>query len=101
MLDQLLDYPDAYTTKEVEFYGLKFFVSPAVLIPRLETEGLVRRAIHELQQNTYTQILDIGTGSGCIICAVASATTKSMRYIASDISTEALTVAHRNAQHLI
>lgn len=57
------DYPEEYRDGFVTFYGKKIHVSPSVLIPRLETEVLVRRARHLAQQEHLTQLIDIGTGS--------------------------------------
>ncbi len=87
--------PIAYLTGEREFFGLNFRVTPAVLIPRHETELLVELAIERLPQGG--RMLDLGTGSGAI--AVALARTRSDAIVtASDVSDAALAVARQNAQ---
>jgi release factor glutamine methyltransferase len=80
-----------------EFYGLKFEVSPAVLIPRPETELLVEQALLWLKANPERRsVLDVGAGSGCIAISLA-VHIPDLVVIASDISMPALTVARRNA----
>ncbi|MBL8229076.1 MAG: peptide chain release factor N(5)-glutamine methyltransferase [Bryobacterales bacterium] len=85
--------PTQYITKVQEFYGRPFRVSPAVLIPRPETEHLVETVLH-LAPGAAT-VLDIGTGSGAI--AVTLALELTARVWATDISFDALQVARRNA----
>lgn len=65
--------PVQYILGETEFMGLPFKVTPAALIPRPETERLVDRVYEHLRQNSHPapQILDIGTGSGCIAISLA------------------------------
>ena len=87
--------PLEYILGYAYFYNAKFQVNPNVLIPRSETEVLVSCAIG-LQPQT---ILEVGTGSGCIICTLAQEL-ESGRLIASDISREALQVAKSNAKLL-
>lgn len=87
--------PIAYLTGQREFYGLDFFVTPDVLIPRPETELLVELATEYLLQHGH--MLDMGTGSGAIAVAVAHQCRDAV-VTAIDASTAALTVAHRNAQ---
>jgi release factor glutamine methyltransferase len=119
--------PIQYILGETEFYGLTFEVTPAVLIPRPETEELVNTIIRDSKfmipqssqgftlgriQNTKFhnpvrdlmcvegskfKILDIGTGSGCIAVSLAKKLTNAHVY-ALDISAEALQIAQRNAQ---
>ena len=92
----LLHTPVQYITGEAWFYKLKLKVSPAVLIPRPETEELVLEILNHLQGNTQSTVLDAGTGSGCIAIAIkknAPQTTVS----AIDISNEALQIAKENA----
>jgi release factor glutamine methyltransferase len=89
--------PIQYITCECEFYGLPFRVSPAVLIPRPETEHLVERALELAQDRAEPRILDVGTGSGAIAVAIAHAM-KSKRVTAIDVSGDALDVARENAQ---
>ncbi|WP_106767300.1 peptide chain release factor N(5)-glutamine methyltransferase [Paenibacillus faecalis] len=96
--------PAQYIIGEQEFYGYSFEVSPAVLIPRPETELLVEAVLeygHMLsrQLNNGLTAVDIGTGSGAIAVSLALKTS-GWRVLASDISPEALQVAKRNAQRL-
>ncbi|MCL2651952.1 MAG: hypothetical protein FWD60_13155, partial [Candidatus Azobacteroides sp.] len=63
--------PIQYILGETEFYGLKFKVDENVLIPRPETEELVEWIIKEEKPQPSYQLLDIGTGSGCIAIALA------------------------------
>lgn len=78
-----------------EFDGLTFAVSPAVLIPRHDTETLLEQAL--LQAPHARNILDIGTGSGCIAIALAKRL-PAARVTAVDLSPEALAVARHNAE---
>jgi len=89
-------YPLPYLTGRREFYGLEFEVTPAVLIPRPETELLVEATLAALATAPAGPLADIGTGSG--IVAISLALESSAREIfASDLSKEALEVARRNA----
>jgi release factor glutamine methyltransferase len=86
-----------YVLGHWEFFGLDFEVTPDVLIPRPETELLVEKAIAWLQRSTHRRtVADIGTGSGAIAVAIA-ANLPDVRVLATDISHEALKVAHKNA----
>lgn len=58
-LKHLENYPEEYITGTVTFFGREFIVTPDVLIPRLETEGLVRRARRVLKVNSSTLVVDI------------------------------------------
>lgn len=91
--------PLQYITGQQEFFGLPFIVTPAVLIPRPETEILVEEVIRLAQLHNWTQpvIVDAGTGSGCIAVTLARELAGA-QVIATDISTEALAVARRNAE---
>ena len=89
--------PIQYIFGETEFYGLTFKVSPAVLIPRPETEELVHRIIQE-QTASNLRILDIGTGSGCIAVTLAKKLIAANVY-ALDISEDALQIAQQNTQY--
>jgi release factor glutamine methyltransferase len=103
--------PTQHLTGQQEFWGLEFEVTPAVLIPRPETEHVVevaldRLAVRELRAGRSPKlsgegvtIVDIGTGSGCIALALAKELPCAIIY-ASDISGAALEVARRNAQRL-
>ena len=64
--------PVAYLIGEWEFYGLGLDISPAVLIPRPDTEVLVQTVMHELDSGADCRVLDLCAGSGCIGLAVAS-----------------------------
>lgn len=81
-----------------DFMGEKFIVNPSVLIPRDETEILVRKAIEIINKNDLKAALDVGTGSGCIACMIAKYT--DCRVIGLDISTDALNTALDNASRL-
>jgi release factor glutamine methyltransferase len=95
--------PLAYLTGEREFWSLPLRVSEAVLIPRPETELVVERALALLSEpRTHAgepRVADLGTGSGAIALALASARPQ-WRLLASDISTQALQVARENARRL-
>jgi release factor glutamine methyltransferase len=88
--------PIQYITGSQEFYGLAFAVTPAVLIPRPETEHLVEAVIERLPHDRRVTIADIGTGSGAIAVALAAQLPQA-RVTAIDISPSALTVAQANA----
>ena len=91
--------PVAYLVGSREFFSLALAVSPAVLIPRPETEGLVVRAIDLCRPLESPRITDVGTGSGAIAVALAKHLPKA-RLVATDISANALEVARSNvARH--
>lgn len=81
-----------------DFMGEKFIVNPSVLIPRDETELLVRKAVEVITKNNFKMALDVGTGSGCIACMIAKHT--DCQIIGLDISTDALNTALDNASRL-
>lgn len=81
-----------------DFMGEKFIVNPSVLIPRDETELLVRKAVEIINKNNFKMALDVGTGSGCIACMIAKHT--DCQIIGLDISTDALNTALDNASRL-
>ena len=95
--------PAQYITGHQEFWGMDFIVSPAVLIPRPETEHVIETVLQLANENNGgrapgipIRIIDVGTGSGCIALALA----KEFPYAeihATDISSSALEVAHANA----
>jgi release factor glutamine methyltransferase len=89
--------PIQYILGEQEFYGLRFEVSPAVLIPRPETEHLVEAALARLPTTGSARIADVGTGSGAIAVALAHSRLK-VEIVALDVSPSALHVATRNAE---
>jgi release factor glutamine methyltransferase len=88
--------PLAYILGHKEFYSLDFEVSPAVLIPRPETELAVAAALEAIKSTRDPRILDIGTGSGAIAIAIA-ANAHDALVTATDISADALAIAVRNA----
>jgi len=89
--------PLAYITGEQEFWNLPFDVSPAVLIPRPETEGIVEAALKEFHDaGARLRIADVCTGSGCLAVALARERVNAA-IIAADISAAALAVARQNA----
>jgi len=90
--------PTAYLTGHKEFYGLKFKVNKNVLIPRPETELMIEEALKLTAHNSRPiTIIDVGTGSGCIIITLAKQTAY-CKLLATDISAKALTVAKQNAR---
>ncbi len=98
-LKRLIDHePLPYLLGEVEFYGTAFRVSPAVLIPRPETELLVEEVLawmRQAERKERLRLLDIGTGSGCIPISIMKIVAD-CRGVAVDISREALKVAQQN-----
>jgi release factor glutamine methyltransferase len=90
--------PVAYIVGHKEFYSLDFEVSPAVLIPRPESEFVVGAALEFVANKRDARVLDIGTGSGAIAIAIAVNALQA-RVIAVDISADALEVAARNAEN--
>lgn len=90
--------PLAYILGERWFMGHLFKVSPAVLIPRQDTELLCEVAIHMIRERHYRRLLDVCTGSGCVAISIAMET--NICVCASDISCEALLIAQENASTL-
>lgn len=88
--------PVAYLIGQREFFSLPFHVTPAVLIPRPDTETLVMEALNVLKPRAAPAVLDLGTGSGCIAVALA-VNLPAARITAVDLSHAALEVARRNA----
>ena len=88
--------PLAYLVGHKEFYGRDFVVSPAVLVPRPETEQMIALLL-QLIQPTQRTIADVGTGSG-ILAITAQLELPQCQVDAYDISPEALAIAQRNAQ---
>lgn len=89
--------PIQYIFGECEFYNLRLKVDENVLIPRQETEELVRKIIDENKTNSPS-ILDIGTGSGCIAISLAK-NIKNSKVYALDISSKALNIATQNSEN--
>ena len=95
--------PLQYITHQATFFGIDFFVNQSVLIPRPETEDLVNWVLEDISKNKIisAQLMDIGTGSGCIAVSLANAN-KKINVTAIDLSEEALKVAKKNAkQHRV
>ncbi len=98
-------YPSQYITGHQEFWGLDLIVSPAVLIPRPETEHIVEvvveiaRAADYRKRNGRPKLVDVGTGSGAIALALAKELPNA-HVLATDVSAEALEVARANAARL-
>lgn len=101
--------PIAYILVKKEFYGFNFMVNKNVLIPRPESEWLVDESIKSLMsiksiKSKKIKVLDMGTGSGCIIVSLAKSlyrpsTLQTFDFFASDISIDALKVAEQNAKN--
>ncbi|MEZ6058008.1 MAG: peptide chain release factor N(5)-glutamine methyltransferase [Planctomycetaceae bacterium] len=91
--------PVAYLVGKREFFSLDFEVTPAVLIPRPDTETLIVEALALLKGRTAPQVLDLCTGSGCIGISIAR-NARDSQVTAIDISPEAIAVAQRNADRL-
>jgi release factor glutamine methyltransferase len=91
--------PSQYLTGHQEFWGLDFVVSPAVLIPRPETEHLVEAVLELAREVDEPHIVDVGTGSGCIALALAHEL-KDAEIYGVDLSADALEIARANAARL-
>ena len=91
--------PAQYITGHQEFWGMDLIVSPAVLIPRPETEHVVETVLELAKLNQVPRIIDVGTGSGCIALALAKELPWA-RVEAVDISPAALDIARANAARL-
>lgn len=91
--------PSAYLTGRREFWSLALHVTRETLVPRPETELLVSLALDRVRATEARELLDLGTGSGAIALAIASERPHA-RVTATDVSTDALTVALQNAERL-
>jgi release factor glutamine methyltransferase len=89
--------PLQYITGHQEFFKLDFEVTPAVLIPRPETELIIEVALELLDNDPQPYLADIGTGSGCIAISILHELSAA-RAVATDVSTAALRVAQRNGE---
>ncbi len=88
--------PIQYIIGLADFMGEKFLVNKDVLVPRDETELLVRKAIEIIKENNFKMVLDMCTGSGCIACMIAKLTNSQAMGV--DISTEAIHTAFKNME---
>ena len=88
--------PVAYLTGSREFFSLAFKVTPAVLIPRPETELLVETVLDRIPADAPWRVLDLATGSGCVAIAIARQRPRA-QVTATDVSPAALAVARENA----
>ena len=96
---KMKNWPTAYLTGHQESFGLDFIVNKHTLIPRPETELLVESAFKLIPPNNTTEVIEVGTGSGCIIIAVAKNNpNEKTNYRAVEISKGAIKVAKKNAQ---
>ena len=91
--------PTAYILGTREFWGRDFLVTPAVLVPRPETEFIVEEAIPLVQDIAVPRVADIGTGSG-ILAVTLAAELPAAEVVATDLSGDALEVARQNAERL-
>lgn len=92
-----LHEPIQYILGETEFFGLKFIVDKNVLIPRPETEELVELIINDNKSQSNLDVLDIGTGSGCIPISLKK-NLPAFNFTGWDVSVEALEIARRNTE---
>ncbi len=88
--------PVAYLVGRKEFYSLRFDVSPAVLIPRPESEFVVVEVLEALKGREAARVVDVGAGSGCLAIACAHHLPQA-EFVAVDLSPEALAQARKNA----
>lgn len=99
--------PVEYITGYASFFGITFKVDSSTLIPRIETEEIIPPAIaflNSLSSQTNIQIADIGTGSGCLAVTIAHellTSNHNFHVTASDISTQALSIARQNASSIL
>lgn len=95
ILRRKADEPLQYLLGTANFMGLELLVTPAVLIPRFDTERLVEKALHLMESLEAPAMLDVCTGSGAIALALQHYKPKAVVY-AGDLSTEALAIATQN-----
>lgn len=101
-----IDYPIEYITKKAIFQNSLFFVNENVLIPRIETEDILKIALKEIKMLNKNKIefIDVGTGSGCIgISLILELINKKINFIAHlvDISKKTLRITKKNVKNLI
>ena len=93
---RLAGEPIAYIVGEWDFMGLRFFVNPSALIPRVDTEMLAQLSISRLKEHPgHTRVLDLCAGTGCVGLSIA-ATLKNTRAVLVDLSDGALDLCKRN-----
>lgn len=93
------NFPVAYLTGQKFFYGLEFVVNKNTLVPRPETELMVELALENLNDNSKSILIDLGTGTGCIpISILKNIKVRDLESYAVDVSRKALKVAKRNAR---
>ncbi len=90
--------PLAYLTGHKEFYGLDFYVNKNVLVPRPETELIIEEVLNQVSSKEPYEIIDVGTGSGCIAITLAKLLPK-IKIYATDIRRAALKIARKNVQN--
>lgn len=91
-------FPEEYTDGYVIFMGRRFMTDPRALIPRLETEELVKYCLKFLREHPTVQtVADIGTGSGIIPISIAEKLERPLQVFATDMSEEALELAVENS----
>lgn len=96
-----LNKPWEYIKGEVEFYGNIFKINQNTLIPRIETEELVDITKEEIKKYSPSLVIDLGTGSGCILLSLArDFKDTDMKFLGIDISKKTLKVAKKNSRHL-
>ena len=95
--ERKLKKPVAYILGYKEFWKQKFVINPSVLIPRPDTELIIEKVLKNYKKNENKNILDIGTGSGCIILSILLER-KKFRGVGIDLSKQAINVAKINAK---
>lgn len=100
--ERLTGEPIAYLLKEKNFYNLSFFVNKDTLIPRPESELIIEQVLQEIKNKNQDKkiIIDIGTGSGCLIISLAHNLKRqdNIKYLGIDISPLAIKVAQKNSK---
>jgi release factor glutamine methyltransferase len=99
LAQRAIGMPSQYITGHQEFWGLDLVVSPAVLIPRPETEHLVEAVVELARGVQHPRLVDVGTGSGCVALALACEL-KDAEIYGVDLSEDALEIARANAARL-
>ena len=93
----MTDFPEEYRDGYVIFCGHRVLVDSRALIPRIETEELVKYALTLLEKNSdIITVIDVGTGSGVIPTSITYKTIRSLDIIATDMSQDALDLAREN-----